>query len=158
SPSGLRRLAGRAGRPPCGLHSAAPRPGGGGPGPPRPGGRGARTQPAAERLRRRGLAVIEPERLPRADDPSGGRAWQCFDMGGPGRRKRSLPSFHVETQDTACDAWKRLLDRVEEAAADGREEFYPLRGLSPSERSEILTLPPSIAKLKAVKTLVLYGS
>jgi uncharacterized protein (TIGR02996 family) len=104
------------------------------------------------------LAVIEPERVPLADDPSGGRGCRCFDMGGPKRQKRSLPYFHLETQDTECDAWKRLLDLVEEAAADGREEFAPLRGLSPGDRSQILTLPPTIAKLKAVKAFNLYGS
>jgi uncharacterized protein (TIGR02996 family) len=104
------------------------------------------------------LAVVEPEWPPRADDPIGNRGCQCFYRGGTGGSKRSLPYFHVETQDTACDAWKRLLDRVEEAAAGGRETFDPLRGMSLSERSQILTLPPTIAKLKAVKTLNLYGS
>jgi uncharacterized protein (TIGR02996 family) len=104
------------------------------------------------------LAVIEPERVPLPDDPSGGRGCKCLYAGGPERRKRSLPFFHREAQDTECDAWKRLLDLVEEATADGREEFAPLRGLSPSERSQILTLPPTIAKLKAVKTFNLYGS
>jgi hypothetical protein len=67
-------------------------------------------------------------------------------------------SFHVETQDTECDAWKRLLDLIEQAAADGRSEFAPLREMSLSERRQILTLPPTIAKLKSVKRLYLYAS
>jgi uncharacterized protein (TIGR02996 family) len=104
------------------------------------------------------LAVIEPERASLTDDPSPGRGCRCFYAGWGGRRKRSMPYFHVETQDTESDPWKRLLDLVEEAAADGREEFAPLRGMSPSERSQILTLPSTIARLKAVKALDLYGS
>jgi hypothetical protein len=65
--------------------------------------------------------------------------------------------FHVEPQDTECDAWKRLLDLVEEAAADGREEFAPARQIGP-DWIRIVTLPPTIAKLKAVRRLLLYGS
>jgi hypothetical protein len=105
------------------------------------------------------LTVIEPERVPRAGDLTEGRGCECFDMGSGGRkRKRALPYFHVESQDTECDAWKRLLDAVEEAAAGGREEFAPLRGMDPADRARIVTLPPTISKLKAVKTLHLYGS
>jgi len=105
------------------------------------------------------LAVIEPERVPRTDDPTAGRGCDCFFAGfGQRTRRRRPPYLHAESQDTECDAWKRLLDLVEDAAADGREEFAPLRELSVAERSQILTLPPTIAKLKAVKTLYLYGS
>jgi uncharacterized protein (TIGR02996 family) len=104
------------------------------------------------------LAVIEPERVLLSNDPSAGRGCQCFYAGGGARRRQSLPYFHVETQDTECDPWKRLLDLVEEAAADGREEFDPLRGMNSGERSQILTLPSTIAKLKGVIRLQLYGS
>jgi uncharacterized protein (TIGR02996 family) len=103
------------------------------------------------------LAVIEPEHVPPTGDPDERRVCRCFAASEP-RLKWSMPHFHVETQDTECDAWKRLLDLVEEAAADGREEFAPLQGMSMSERSAIVTLPTSIAKLKAVKALHLYGS
>jgi uncharacterized protein (TIGR02996 family) len=103
------------------------------------------------------LAVIEPERIPHTDDPTEGRVCECFYI-GYGQRKRRRPYLHAESQDTECDAWKRLLDVVEDAAADGREEFAPLRELSEPERSQILTLPPTVAKLKAVKTLYLYGT
>jgi hypothetical protein len=47
---------------------------------------------------------------------------------------------------------------IDEAAADKREEFRPLIELTPEERRQIITLPPSIAQLTAVKHLVLYGS
>ncbi|WP_422930251.1 TIGR02996 domain-containing protein [Singulisphaera sp. PoT] len=105
------------------------------------------------------LAIIEPENLPRHEDELIYCNCQCFDMGGHPQKKRSpLPCFHTDAQDTECDAWKRLLDLIEEAAADGREEFDPFLGMSLQERSKIVTLPASIAKLKAVKTLVIYGS
>jgi uncharacterized protein (TIGR02996 family) len=103
------------------------------------------------------LAVIEPECIPVGDDPSERRGCGCFDARYK-HRKWPTPYFHVESQDTECDAWKRLLDLVEQAAADGREEFAPFREISPSDGSQILTLPSTIAKLKSVKTLDLYGS
>ncbi len=46
----------------------------------------------------------------------------------------------------------------EEAAADGREEFAPGREMDATEWTNIVTLPPTIAKLKSVKHLILYGS
>lgn len=51
-----------------------------------------------------------------------------------------------------------MLALIDEAAADGREVFKPLVEMSPEERRQVITLPPSIAKLTAVKHLVLYGS
>ncbi|MFJ6355189.1 leucine-rich repeat domain-containing protein [Streptomyces sp. NPDC092046] len=81
---------------------------------------------------------------------------RCFDQVRPHPRARV--GFHAESQDTSAPGWQRLLELVEEAAADGREEFRPLVGLSPVERRQIVTLPPSIAKLTAVKRFVLYGS
>lgn len=66
--------------------------------------------------------------------------------------------FHDEIQDTNCDAWKRLTELVDEAAVDGREEFAPFREITGEERARIVTLPPSIGKLRSVKHLLLYGS
>jgi hypothetical protein len=63
--------------------------------------------------------------------------------------------FHDETQDVECDAWKQLLERIEKAAADGTKEFIPLN-VPMEERRQIVTLPPTIAKLKSVTRLVLY--
>ncbi|MEV0241707.1 leucine-rich repeat domain-containing protein [Streptomyces sp. NPDC050674] len=80
----------------------------------------------------------------------------CFDQSRPHPRARV--GFHAERQDTSAPGWQRLLELVEEAAADGREEFRPLTELSPEHRRQIITLPPSIAKLTAVRHLVLYGS
>ncbi|MFB7398433.1 leucine-rich repeat domain-containing protein [Streptomyces sp. NPDC056191] len=92
-----------------------------------------------------------PERrCPRQD------ACSCFDQSRPHPRARV--GFHAERQDTSASGWRHLLELIDEAAADGREEFRPLTGLSPEERRQIITLPPSIAQLTAVKHLVLYGS
>ncbi|MFI6724727.1 hypothetical protein [Streptomyces atratus] len=92
-----------------------------------------------------------PERRgPRQD------ACSCFDQSRPHPRARV--GFHTERQDTSAPGWQHLLELVDEAAADGREEFRPLTELSLEERQQVITLPPSIARLTAVKHLVLYGS
>lgn len=80
----------------------------------------------------------------------------CFDQWQVSNRRRAR--FHSERQDTSAPGWQHLVALVEEAAADGREVFRPLVELSPSERRQIITLPASIAKLTAVRHLVLYGS
>ncbi|MEU9666109.1 leucine-rich repeat domain-containing protein [Streptomyces bobili] len=66
--------------------------------------------------------------------------------------------FHADRQDTSAPGWLHLLELVDEAAADGREVFSPLTELPPQERRQIITLPASIARLRAVRHLVLYGS
>jgi hypothetical protein len=76
----------------------------------------------------------------------------CFDR--PGERVR----FHGERQDTTAAGWLRLLDLIDEAAEDGRAVFRPLVDLTPDERADLVTLPPTIAKLTRVRHLLLYGS
>jgi hypothetical protein len=66
--------------------------------------------------------------------------------------------IHTEAQDTECTGWRYLNALIEEAARDGRETFTPRSELSPQEWAQIITLPASIATLKAVKHLNLYGS
>ena len=95
-------------------------------------------------------------------DPEELRKWmeacQCTCIGD---KKLSAPiatTFHSEMQDEQADGWKQLLDLIEEAAADGREEFVPLHHMTLTARSQIVTLPPTIGKLKAVRNLQLYGS
>ena len=80
----------------------------------------------------------------------------CFNLSRirPQRRIR----FHPDLQDTSAPGWLRLLDLIEEAAADGREVFKPLVGMPAEQRRQIVTLPPTIAKLTAVKQFVLYRS
>jgi hypothetical protein len=69
-----------------------------------------------------------------------------------------VATLHDEPQDTECIAWRKVLDAVERAVVEQPEEFAPLRTLSAEERRWIVTLPPSIARLKSVRRLLLYGS
>lgn len=103
------------------------------------------------------LAVVEPERAHLYEVPPRWRSCECVKS-GIGGKKWSTMKLHIEPQDTECDAWKRLLDLVEQAAADGREEFAPRREMEPEDWIQIVTLPPTITKLKAVRRLLLYGS
>lgn len=78
---------------------------------------------------------------------------------GPTPTSQQRPTkFHAERQDTAAPGWIRLIELIEEAAADGREVFKPLVELTAEQRRQVVTLPPTIAKLTSVKHLVLYGS
>jgi hypothetical protein len=72
----------------------------------------------------------------------------------PGREVR----LHTEVQDTSIDAWKRLIEAIEDAAVRKVEEFVPSRILGPEAWNSIVALPASIGKLTSVKKLVLYGS
>ncbi len=107
------------------------------------------------------LRRAPPVREPMARGDRVGRPIQrercaCFDQYRTHPRARV--GFHGERQDTTPAGWLRLLALVEEAAADGREEFDPLVELSPQERRDVITLPASIGRLSAVKHLRLYGS
>ncbi|MFC6017519.1 leucine-rich repeat domain-containing protein [Plantactinospora solaniradicis] len=82
----------------------------------------------------------------------------CSCLGRQRARTTRPVRFHAERQDTSAPGWRHLLALVEEAAADGREEFRPLAALTPGQRRQIVTLPPSIAKLTEVRHLNLYGS
>ncbi|MGW0435678.1 leucine-rich repeat domain-containing protein [Micromonospora sp. NPDC003197] len=66
--------------------------------------------------------------------------------------------FHADRQDTEAAGWRHLQALINEAAADRRTVFKPFVELSASERRQIVTLPATIAKLTAVKHLVLYGT
>ncbi len=52
--------------------------------------------------------------------------------------------FHGERQDTSAPGWLRMLALIDEAAADGREIFRPLAGMSPQERRQVVPLPALI--------------
>jgi hypothetical protein len=47
--------------------------------------------------------------------------------------------LHTEQQDVECDAWKRLLELVEVAAEDKREEFAPLRKMEQDDWWQIIS-------------------
>ncbi|MEU6229824.1 leucine-rich repeat domain-containing protein [Streptomyces sp. NPDC047042] len=105
-------------------------------------------------------AQVFPNRFPEAVDSRPGVPQDRCDclsqvrVSPPG----ATAPFHAEIQDTSAPGWLRLLELIEEAAADGREEFRPLIELSIEERRQIVTLPASIGRLTAVRSLVLYGS
>jgi hypothetical protein len=83
----------------------------------------------------------------------------CACLDWPEWSESQLPvRFHAERQDTSAPGWLHLLDLIDEAAADGRREFAPMRELSPGERRQIITLPSTIAKLTRIQSLYLYGS
>lgn len=68
------------------------------------------------------------------------------------------PQLLPDTQDRSSEAWYRLLELIDKAAEDSREEFNPAKELGREVWSQITTLPEAISKLKAVKHLMLYGS
>jgi hypothetical protein len=74
------------------------------------------------------------------------------------RQPNAAVRFHGERQDTSSPGWHRMLELIDEAAADGRDVFRPLVELTPAERADLVTLPHTIAKLTRVKHFVLYGS
>ena len=76
----------------------------------------------------------------------------CFDQSRP--HPRAWVGFHAEHQDTATPGRRRLLELIDEAAVDGREEFRPLVEPRPEERRQVVTLPTSTAELAAGKHLV----
>jgi len=81
----------------------------------------------------------------------------CLESQYKNRRWPTL-RLHTDRQDTDSDAWKRLLDLVDRAADDGRTELNPADELGWEQWWTIVELPRSIARLKAVKRLNLYGS
>jgi hypothetical protein len=82
---------------------------------------------------------------------------RCFDRSHVQDPSKGV-NFHPERQDTSAPGWLHILALIDEAAADGREVFRPLAEMSPEEHRQVITLPPSIGKLTAVKHLGLYGS
>lgn len=66
--------------------------------------------------------------------------------------------FHLEAQDTNCEAWQRLEALIQKAAANKAREFAPRNEMTPEMWRQIITLPPSIANLKSVRRVELYGS
>ena len=66
--------------------------------------------------------------------------------------------LHDEIQDIHSNAWKTLEDYIDKVHAAGGDELNPMDGIGHEKWEQIVTLPPSIAKLKTVKFLSLYGS
>lgn len=62
----------------------------------------------------------------------------------------------IQNRDSV--AWKKLCEYVDQVAESGTDEFVPREYLGDELFAEIFTLPESIAKLKKVKKIGLYGS
>lgn len=90
--------------------------------------------------------------------PAGPDRDHCRCVGRSASTRPETTSFHTERQDTGAPGWLRLLALIDEAAADGRAEFRPFVELTAPERRQVITLPPTIAKLTEVRKLVLYGT
>jgi len=73
-----------------------------------------------------------------------------------------MTKFISRVQDNVQDknslAWKKLCDYIDQLADSGGEEFSPREILGDEDFFQIFTLPASIAKLKKVKKVLLYGS
>lgn len=82
----------------------------------------------------------------------------CRCVGYSKETRPSSVDFHADQQDTGSAGWQRLLALIDEAAADGRTEFRPFFEMSAAERRQVVTLPPSIARLTQVRTFTLYGT
>lgn len=101
-----------------------------------------------------------PNRFADAVGPSAGGPARdhCRCVGHSAATRPTSVVFHADRQDTEADGWRHLLALIDEAAADGRTVFKPFVELNAPERRQIVTLPATIAKLTAVKHLVLYGT
>lgn len=71
---------------------------------------------------------------------------------------RHVSPIENDVQDRTTDAWKALCRYIDELEASGAEEFSPREALGPELYAGIFTLPESIAKLKRVTKIHLYGS
>ncbi|WP_291728324.1 leucine-rich repeat domain-containing protein [Bernardetia sp.] len=72
--------------------------------------------------------------------------------------EEKLVNIENNVQDETSLAWKKLCEYVEKVAEEGIEEFHPYKYLGKELYSQIYTLPKTIAKLKKVKKIWLYGS
>jgi hypothetical protein len=71
---------------------------------------------------------------------------------------RHVSAIENDVQDRTTDAWKALCRYIDELADSGADEFSPREAIGPEMYSGIFTLPETIAKLKHVTKVSLYGS
>ena len=84
--------------------------------------------------------------------------WPQCDCFAFTHRKRQLHSLHDDVQDTTTTAWAQVVENVERARESSARVLAPLEGLTGEQRSQIVTLPPTIGSLTEVRKLRLYGS
>lgn len=80
----------------------------------------------------------------------------CFNLHGS--KHHGLPALHENVQDTACEAWRIVVQNIELATVRCDTVVEPLADLDATQRQQIVTLPASIEQLKEVRELKLYGS
>jgi len=72
--------------------------------------------------------------------------------------EKRISKIENDVQDRNSLAWKMLCEYIDEIAENGTDEFVPREALGNELFTEIYTLPKSIAKLKKVRKIGLYGS
>ncbi len=121
--------------------------------PPGDDGQGAPGQPD-----RPGSAAQPPD-APHARPSAAGESRLKCCMGDSGNAGPDVARyFHTERHDAAASGWRRMVELIERAAADGRTEFAPLRELTDEERRQVVTLPPTVARLTSVRRFDLMGA
>ncbi|WP_282043429.1 hypothetical protein [Winogradskyella flava] len=70
----------------------------------------------------------------------------------------NISKIKNDFQDRDSLAWKKLCEYIDKIAKNETDEFIPREGIGDELFSKIYTLPKSIAKLKKVKKVGLYGS
>lgn len=69
-----------------------------------------------------------------------------------------FPKIKHDVQDRSSVAWRTLCAYIDLVVREEREEFRPAEGIGPELYQQIYTLPESIAQMKKVKRVNLYGS
>lgn len=70
----------------------------------------------------------------------------------------NITKIKLDCQDRTSVAWQKLCEYVTIVAEESRAEFSPLEFLGLELFTQIYTLPETIATLKSVKKMRLYGS
>jgi hypothetical protein len=124
-----------------------------------------RCEHCAAPIARSGVASRPKQKSAAPLDASDKRAlrdhWHCDcfkDIERSVSNEQAETRFHPQIQDIQSKGWKRVLELIDIAAAEDWEEFAPFRGMKWEIRSDVITLPPTIGKLKSVRRLVLTSS
>lgn len=73
------------------------------------------------------------------------------------RRFRAI-RLHRPVQDVRSRAWLHLLELIGEAVVENHEVFDPRSRMDPGDWESLVTLPPELGRLRAVRRLVLFSS
>ncbi|MEV0899525.1 hypothetical protein [Actinoplanes sp. NPDC049802] len=69
---------------------------------------------------------------------------RCTCVGHSVETRPATVRFHTERQDTTAPGWLRLIDLVDEAAAEKRTVFKPFVEMTSAQRRQVITLPPAL--------------